>query len=358
MGRLLFSYLLKNFWSTFLLVLFSFLTLIFIVDLMDKLDDFMACGLPFKDYILYCLYTIPSVIVFCIPVSVLLAALRLLRSMSISHEYTSLIMGGIPLHTIMIPFLVSALFLSVLSFYLNDRIAPVTRFRQKVMQKEKFNLNKRYLKSINLSGKDGKKYYLNEYYKQSKKILGFMITETDAQGELLQRIFAEEMQWEEDQWRGTKVQFQPYKKDGLPDKAEVHDTYIFKNILTPDDIMVSKIDPAFMSTHYLKKLIKTIPDNKEKIKKGLQVEYYRKFSLAFLPLIFLMIAIPFGIRNEKEVSSMAIGIGVLLSLVYYLSDVLFYQAGKGLLLQPLLSVWITNALFLFAGVFLIRRVPH
>ncbi|MBN2144808.1 MAG: LptF/LptG family permease [Candidatus Aureabacteria bacterium] len=358
MGRILFTYLFKNFWSTFLLVLFTFLSLIFIVDLMDKLDEFMSYGLPFKDYILYCFYTIPPVIVYCLPFSVLLSALRLLHSMSLSNEYTSLIMGGISLNKIMLPFFMSAFFLSAVSFFLNDQIAPETRFRQRLMQREKFKLNQPYLKNINLTGKDGKKYYLHEYHKKEKKISGFMITETDAFGQLQQRVFAEEMIWHKDHWSGNKVQVQPYSNDGLPAKAACYETIIFKDIPKPEEILVSKVDPTFMNARLLKKLIKTIPENKEKIKKGLMVDYYRKFSLAFLPLVFLFLAIPFGITHEKEVSSKAIGAGVIVCLVYYLFDVIFYQAGKGLLISPLLSAWMSHVLFLLTGVILIRKVPH
>ncbi|MBN2145182.1 MAG: LptF/LptG family permease, partial [Candidatus Aureabacteria bacterium] len=101
-----------------------------------------------------------------------------------------------------------------------------------------------------------------------------------------------------------------------------------------------------------------IPENKEKIKKGLLVDYYRKFSLAFLPLVFLFLAIPFGITHEKAVSSKAIGVGVIVCLVYYLFDVVFYQAGKGLLVPPLISAWISHVVFLLTGVVLIRKVPH
>ena len=47
---------------------------------------------------------------------------------------------------------VSALILSLISFYVSDRVAPFTRFKRKVMQKEKFKIDLKFLKNKNLIG--------------------------------------------------------------------------------------------------------------------------------------------------------------------------------------------------------------
>ena len=111
-----------------------FILLVYFVDILDRLDNFLSYDLPFSDYVWYYVYLLPTKIVFCMPISVLLAGIRLFRAMAVSNEYTALITGGISLTTILSPVLLSCVFLSLFGLYLNRDIEPKAWFARKLME--------------------------------------------------------------------------------------------------------------------------------------------------------------------------------------------------------------------------------
>jgi len=351
------KYVLRGFWYPLLLILFLFIFLVVVADVVDHLDDFMAYDLPLAFYFKYYLYVLPTVIVFLIPISVLLSALKLFRTMSISNSYIALIMGGIPLHVIVLPLVLSGLCISLGTFYLGNNIAPQTRFKKKVMQKEKFKIHKPILRGISITGPDGLIYYINEYHRSKRIIKDLMITAYSPEGKLQKRIFAGELILLEDHWEGSDIQIQPYGYDGLPLVSEQLKTLKFGKLIEPEEILFSKRDPKYLSAKQLKELSKQVPESKPRIKNSLLLDYHRKFAVAALPLVILCIAVPFGISPVREVSSKSIGTGVVISLLYYILDAIFYQIGKGQILNPWMSAWAANFCFLGLGCFFLKNTP-
>jgi lipopolysaccharide export system permease protein len=333
------------------------MVLVCFVDILDRLEDFLSYNLPFSEYLLYYLYLLPTQFFYCMPISVLLASIRLFRAMAISNEYTALITGGISLRTILFPILMSCVFLSVFGLYLNQYVEPRTWFLRKLMENEKFKAQKRPLaKNINTVTQDGRKCFIGEYDKIHKKIRNFMISETQISGEIKRRILAEKMVWKENYWEADQVTFQTYQRDGTPNKPDKIDAYIFKDTLNPAEILLRKDDPKFFTSRDLKRWIEMLPESRNRAQ--FLTEYYRKIALSFLPLIMLFIAVPFGLSDIRNVSSKSIGIGVVLSLIYYIVDALFYQAGQGELIPPLLAAWSANILFGIYGLYLLRETPR
>jgi len=293
MGKTLQWYLLKSFWSTLLIIIFTFIFLVFCADILDNLDDFISYRLPLQQYLNYYLYTIPTVFIICLPVAVLLSGMKVFRNLSVNNEYVALIMGGIPLRNMLLPVAFSALFLSCISLLVTDRVAPSTRFKRKVMQKEKFKIKRMVLKSKNLIGKDGRKYYFNEYHKKEKRITGLMITESDAADNIKLRIFAETVNWDGSRWTGQRVKFQPYRSDGIPTKPEHAVTHTFEYFPSPSEILLSRTDPKYLDLKSLKSLIKSIPAKIRRSKPNWKSIFIASTPYPFCRLSFFSLPFPF-----------------------------------------------------------------
>ena len=140
MGKTLTIYLLKQFWSTLTLIILTFIFLVFFADTLDNLDNFIECKLSLDQYVKYYFLTAPMVFIVCLPIAVLLSGMRVFRNLSIQNEYTALIMGGISLRKMLMPIMVSAFILSIISYYISGNIMPKTNLKRKIMQKEKFKI--------------------------------------------------------------------------------------------------------------------------------------------------------------------------------------------------------------------------
>ncbi len=364
MHWLLTRYTLKYFWASLFLILSMFILLVYFVDILDRLDDFLSYNLPFSDYVWYYVYLLPTQFSFCMPISVLLTSIRIFRAMAISNEYIALVTGGISLSTILFPILMSCVFLSFFGLYLNQQVEPHTWFLRQLIEREKFKTQKKPLaKNINTITKDGRKCFIGEYDKVNKVIRNCMISETQSSGEIKRRILVEKMTWKENFWESEQVTFQTYQDNdhsggmlGMPNKPEKFNSYVFRDLLDPAELLLRKDDPKFFTSYDLQQLIKTLPESKNRAK--LLTEYYHKISLSFLPLIMLLIAVPFGLSDLRNVSSKSIGIGVILSLIYYIVDALSCHAGQNELITPIFAAWSANILFGICGLFLLRKTPH
>jgi len=360
MRKTLLIYLLRNFWATLGTIIFIFIFLTFFADLLDSLDNLISFHVSFSQYLEYYIHTAPMVFIVCLPIAILLSVMKLFRDLSTSNEYIALIMGGVSLKDMVTPVIISCLFLSVLSFHISDKIAPSSKSKRKLIIKEKFRLKRVIIKNRSIIGRNGEHYFLSEYNKKDKTIKNMMITETDyATNNVLKRIFADKLIWNDGSWIATNVQFQEYD-NGIPKKPIIKEKYIFRRIFTPENILLSQNNAEYLNNRHLRRLIKNIPDREvnQKLKNELKMTYYRRFSLSFLPLVILLIGIHFSIAPIRSFTSKPLGFGIILCIIYYFIDAIFYQAGRGGVIPPFLAAWMANIIFAGIGLLFIKRIPH
>ncbi|MDF9833111.1 lipopolysaccharide export system permease protein [Ereboglobus sp. PH5-5] len=94
----------------------------------------------------------------------------------------------------------------------------------------------------------------------------------------------------------------------------------------------------------------------DRLKLTLTIHNKLTFSLGVFS--FALIAIPLGIRTQRKESSANIGIAMLLVVVYYVMSVAVGWLDKRPDLHPEILIWLPNAVFIGAGLILLRRVER
>ena len=350
-------YLLKSFWATFLLIVGVFLGLFIVADVLEHMDNYMRYNVPFTHYLTYYLLFIPSVLSICFPVATMLAGMRLFRELSISNEYVALIMGGVSLWRILKPVILSAVLLCIASYFIGDYLAPQSTLKRVIMKNEKLKTHVVKILNRTLTGNKGQTVYVTEYDKQQRKIKGLMVIEYN-KNKSVRRSFIEEANWKNNQWEGRNVREQNYSKEGKPLKPEFFRLKHFPELFHPSELILSRNDSDYLTSEDILGFMNSLPESKKKQKISLLVDYYKRFSLCWVPLVLLLIAIPCAIAPVRSVASKTLGFGILICLGYYILDTFFTQAGKGMVLDPLYASWMANFLFGIMGFFLISRVEH
>ncbi|HOD60194.1 MAG: YjgP/YjgQ family permease [Candidatus Cloacimonetes bacterium] len=92
--------------------------------------------------------------------------------------------------------------------------------------------------------------------------------------------------------------------------------------------------------------------------RSLQVEYHKKFALAFAIIIFIMMGVPIGLMTRSSGIGMAFSVSSVIFLVYYIALTGGEQLADRALLSPFLSMWITNIVFFIIGLVLIHLSIH
>lgn len=116
-------------------------------------------------------------------------------------------------------------------------------------------------------------------------------------------------------------------------------------------------DPERMS---LGRLLSTvyIYNNSDRPTAPLYIELHTRLSLAFVPVAFFLIGIPFGIRTRRSETSIGIVVSLILAVIFYLFLPLaesFQDFGS---YHPEILVWVPNVLYQVGGLYALRRIAR
>lgn len=79
--------------------------------------------------------------------------------------------------------------------------------------------------------------------------------------------------------------------------------------------------------------------------RALRVEYHKKFALSFAIIIFIMVGVPLGLMTRTSGIGMAFSVSSIIFLIYYVALNGGEQLADKGLLNPFLSMWLSNIVF-------------
>jgi lipopolysaccharide export LptBFGC system permease protein LptF len=86
------------------------------------------------------------------------------------------------------------------------------------------------------------------------------------------------------------------------------------------------------------------------------VQLQRKVAFPFVTVIMTLLAIPFAVTTGRRGALGGIGIGIALSIVYWVLLSIFGALGEGGVTTPLLAAWAPNILFGAAALYMVLTV--
>jgi lipopolysaccharide export system permease protein len=355
------QYIIHQFTVVLGLSVFGFVSIFLIVDLIENLDRFMDNKVPFYIVAQYYVYTLPYFISIGLPMSVLLSTVFSLGTMVKKNEWTAIKASGISLYRITLPLMLSGLFLSGASFSLDNLLVSYgneKRFeidRDYVKRKSRHKL-KNSLKNIFLQKNLTNHISLSHY--SIKKKVGRDLSIIDLGPELMRkRIDAKKIIWEENsnKWTIEDYSIREFSDDGLEVNIilKTSDTLIDLGI-TPEEIQKQARKPDELDFFALSNRIIELKSNGVDTIRW-EVTRYMKISFAFTNLIVVLFGIPLVLIKEENSLSFGAGASVFVIFGYYA----FIKFGQSLgfkgIIEPMLSAWIGNALFMFCGIVLLWR---
>src|SRR5947208_7672530 len=128
--RLLDVYVLRGFWFFFVLVLVVFVSLFIIVTLFELLPDIVKNKVDGSIVVTYFVYLLPQILYYVIPLTVLLAILINLGTLTKTNEILAVKAGAVSLYRMAMPLLFMGLGLSGAIYFLQDFMLPYANQRQ------------------------------------------------------------------------------------------------------------------------------------------------------------------------------------------------------------------------------------
>jgi lipopolysaccharide export system permease protein len=357
--RLLDRYVLVEFLKLLFLSLFAFVVIFAIVDLFEKIQDFMDGHATALVVGRYYMYKVPYVVVQVMPVALLMATFLTLGQMSKFNELTAMVTSGLSTLRIVVPLFVVGLVAVLGSFALNELVVPhATEHREEILEGEVHHrLTTRPTEYSNLSvlGGGGRIYTAKLYLVPEKRLHD--VTVSEFKGEtLVRRIDARMARWDGSEWifedgvertfAGSKERARTFDREPRPDLPE-----------RPADFEKNQENPEAMGYAALAEYVHRLEHG------GLRVEKYRvqldqKIAFPFINLIVVVMGAALAARLRNPNAALGFGISVSTAFFYVglmRAGVALGQSGT---LPASAAAWFANVFFGMIAVVLLVQAQR
>ncbi len=344
-------YLLKQFLRVLLFSILSFIIIYITVDVFEEIDNFIDHQAKFRHIILYYVYSIPFILTYVTPVSLLLAAVFSMGVLARRNELTAFISSGISLIRVSMPILLAALLVSIASAFFNDFVVTrANRGRKDIMHYE-IEGRKRsdpYMKeNLYYLGENGF-VYLARRYNHMNKTLYDVVVQQFKENTLVRRIDAKRAFWRMDHW----VFYGGFDRKFIGENEEVQafDELTIPGIQEqPEAFAKREIDHENMNFKQLRIYIRKVQKSGGSIERYL-VELYFKLSFPLAGSIFVLLGVAFASGKRKPSIATGFGLTLAISFIYYGILRVGQTLGYNGIMPPLLAAQLGNILFLGVGI--------
>ena len=345
-------YLSAAYLRAFLLVLASFYVLYLLADLRSLLDDIAAHPEATGGTVArYLAFAAPAMLLAALPVAALLATLIALGLMQRHNEITALRAAGISLYRLALPLLGIGALLGALQFVIADAVVPeagqaaaALRARIRNIQPASGFAARRWV-----FGADRRLYYLTAFSPSLGAYQGVSIFQLSPDSSsIVERIEARSARYVDHKWLLAGGWVRTFSADTETFRTFQEELCGFPE--SPDYLSREVRKPSEMSFAALREAIADLERAGYDVR-DLQVARQEKVAMASVPLVLILLGLPFATRSRGGGALAGIGLAMALVVVYYICLATSRQLGGIGVLPPTLAAWSPSALFACFGVY-------
>ncbi len=350
-------YVLKQFIMTLVFAIAALCVIFLVVNLMENLDDFIDQKADYRVIIQYYISFFPEILKILTPVAVLISTLFTIGKLSNNNEITCMKSGGMSLYRLMIPLVLFSLLLSGGQLYFNGWVVPIAN--QKKIDIEKVYLKKSKAPSgtlFNLFFRDTPLTHVMMQYYQSSEKSGYQVAiekySSEEHPRLTNRIEAERIKWVGDKWLLMNGIIRDIKGDSFTTSR--FDTLTTELNIKHQQLIKLKMLPEEMNFDEKKEHIKVLEMGGKDTSKSL-IDYYAGFAFPFSNFIVMLFGIPFASVKKKGGIAIQIGAAMVIAFAYLIFTEISKTIGSSLNIDPMITGWSANAIFLIAGLIVLFK---
>ena len=358
--KILDSYIMKKFLVTFLIALLVAILLIIIFDVSEKIEDFVKHEVPLKSIIVdYYINFIPYFVNMFSPLFVFITVIFFTSRMAANSEIIAILSGGVSYHRMMVPYMVSALFIFLLSLFLNLYVIP--RSNASRVEFETKYTDQAYTKysrnNVHYQIAPGQFVYVQTFSAYNNTAYKFTL-ETIEEGKLVSKLSAESATWDStmDGWHLRRYFIRDYTR-GMEDYVrcgEAMDTVI---ALKLSDFYRNQKTVETLTREELNALIDTQNMRGDANVMYAQIEKNRRITLPFSAFILTIIAVALTSRKKRGGIGFNLALGIGLAFLYILFlrfSEMFVYTGT---LSATLALWLPNIVYALIAAVLYKLAP-
>lgn len=349
-------YLLRSFLRVFAYSVLAFILIYITVNIFEEIDNFIDHEAKIQHIARYYLYSLPFVLTYVIPVSLLLGTVFSMGILARRNELTALLASGVSLPRVARPIFATALVVALFSIYFNDRVVAVANRRKADIMRHDIEGRARIETDVKSNfrflGANGFVYLADSYSHENASLYDAVVQQF-ADDTLVRRVDARRAKWTDGRWLFSSGYVRTFGPDG--EHVVAFDTLTIREMTeTPDDFAEEEVDEENMNFTELRRYIDKVQRSGGTVEKYM-VDLYFKFSFPFAGAIFVLIGVALASGKRKPSIATGFGLTLVVSFMYYAVLRVGQTLGHNGVLPPLLAAQAGNILFLGVGLFMLRR---
>lgn len=356
--KILDRYIIKSFLTTFFFILGMLMVLAVIIDLVEKMDDFVSITAPIGDivfdYYLNFIFFYSNMFAGLIT---FLAVIFFTSRLAQRTEIVAMLSGGVSFRRFFVPYFIAATFITALSLWGNHFILPDANATR-------LEFEENYLRNaFQIKGKNhhreiepGTIAYFENFYHD--KNMGYRFSLEKWEGDSLyfkllsNRAFYDTLSGS---WRIEDY----FIREFVDGRSLIRNGPSMDTILPlePGDLGQRVTYASSMDYYELNEFIA------EKQRQGSDqvnhflIEKHQRTATPFATYIFTLIGVSLASRKTRGGTGLHIFVGLMLTFIFIFALRLTAVGATNAGLSPLLAVWIPNFIFLLIGLWIYRRAP-
>jgi lipopolysaccharide export system permease protein len=352
-------YIIKKFLGSFLTVIALIIVIVVVIDIAENIQEFLDNKVPVKEIILgYYFNFIPYFVNLFSPLFTFVAVIYFTSKLSRNTEIIAMLNAGMSFYRLMAPYIISAVFIGMLSFYLTNFLIPQTQ-RGMMVYKEKY-MSSQQVRSKDIDNHiktEGDAYaYLHYWDNMNNLGYNFWYEFMDENG-IRYKLYAQTITWDSltHIWKLNNYIQRTF--NGIAEtmeSGEEKDTLL--NISTSDFVWV-KEGYTMMNYSEIRKFIEQEKKKGSVEIRNYEFEKHRRIAFPFATIILSVIGLCVSSRKSKQ----GVGLHLLLGLLITFTFIMLLQFSQVFAIyggfSPGWAAWIPNIIYIFLCIVLIKYTP-
>lgn len=358
-------YIVSQFVVATVVSLAGFIIIFVAIDMMEKLDKFIDRNVPWVIVAEYYINFVPQMITLVLPISLLLGCLFTAGRMSQNSEIIALRSSGMSLYRYMLPYVIIALLVSFGAVYFNGWIAPRANVRLLSLRRE--YLKDEMLRSseynLHMQNAPGEFLVVGEFSLTQARAerVGLYYFTSDDKTHLTKRIDASRMLWDSTKrmWRLENAIERTFPQNRMEVMRRLTpDESLVKLTFTPQDLRDRQLKTNELTELTTTDLARRIDLAKRAGKETArdEVDYYAKYAMAFTSLIVVLFGVPFASQKKRGGLALEFAVAIGIAFFYLAFTKVSFTFGYSGAINPALTAWMANAIFITVALFIMARV--
>ncbi|HVG12151.1 MAG TPA: LptF/LptG family permease [Flavisolibacter sp.] len=354
-------YILRQFLITFIFCMLLFTIIAVAVDSSEKTDDFVKTGLSTWDIITkYYIGFVPHIWGLLYPLFVFIAVIFFTSKMAARSEIIALLATGTTYNRWLRTYVFGGVFFAVILWFAARYALPKAndiRNSFEVVYIDKGSSASETGALTHYKRTDSNSYVGIKYFDTATKTGNTFFLNQLRNDKLVYNVRAETIRWDTATKGWLLLNVVERRVDSSRERISRRDQMPIKLNFLPRDLRRDEYLKERLNTPDLVRLIELEALLGNEGLNTLQVERYRRTSIAFSVLLLTLIGAVVSSRKTRGGTGVHLAIGICIAVSFIIFDrfsTVFSTKGD---LHPLIAAWIPNIVFSIIGIYVYRRAP-